>query len=505
MQFSTSLTIRLASVTLAGLTAFAGTARPAAASVRPEAEPSQPSTAASSKALLAKAEKNGEVPVIVELRVGESRPSLANLVKHAAETNAARGKLLKELGRDASSVADFGELPIVAISATPRELAILGKSGQVRSVHEDREIALDVPAQDGKAIKVGKAHPVKDASVHDGAGTAGTTPRGAALNEQLPQFWDWWQIGVDKAQAAGRTGTGQVVAVLDSGVDRNHKWLIGDVLREACYSSRTPGAVAGDCPNLKSAQTGTGAAAPCAWQGCAHGTHVSHTATGYYGVASGARLIAVQIFHYTATGPRTWESDYIRGLKFVYDLRATYAIAAVNLSIGAGKFTGYCDNKTQDGSTDPTYVTGWINALSAVNIATVAASGNDDYSNAVGYPACISGAISVGNTTLDAAGYDAVLGYTQGGSNSNATLDLLAPGTDICSAVPGNLYECHWFGTSMAAPHVAGAIAVLKQKRPGATVSQLLNALTNSGPTVYDQRNGISRIRINVNTALSKI
>jgi subtilisin family serine protease len=145
------------------------------------------------------------------------------------------------------------------------------------------------------------------------------------------------------------------------------------------------------------------------------------------------------------------------------------------------------------------------------------ASGNNDYTNAVSAPACISTAISVGNTTLTAAsgGTDAVFGYaTNAGSNSNATLDLLAPGTDICSAVPKVLdsdgsadgWQCGWIGTSMAAPQVAGALAILTQKRPTATVDQMVAALARSGSTggvaVYDSRNGVTRTRINIANAV---
>ena len=57
----------------------------------------------------------------------------------------------------------------------------------------------------------------------------------------------------------------------------------------------------------------------------------------------------------------------------------------------------------------------------------------------------------------------------------------------------------------MAAPHVAGAIAVLKQLRPGATVAQLLSALQRSGVGVYDSRNRITVTRIDVYRALSYI
>ncbi len=87
--------------------------------------------------------------------------------------------------------------------------------------------------------------------------------------------------------------------------------------------------------------------------------------------------------------------------------------------------------------------------------------------------------------------FDAVFGGGDNGSNTATTLDLLAPGTDICSAVPKTLdndgtadgWSCGWIGTSMAAPHVAGALAILTQKWPSATVDQLVHALQRSGST----------------------
>jgi subtilisin family serine protease len=290
--------------------------------------------------------------------------------------------------------------------------------------------------------------------------------------------------------------------------------LAGKVVSEACFATNANGT--GACPNGSTQQYGVGAAAPCRFSyDCAHGTHTAHTAAGAYGVASGASIVAVQIFHCCGgTGrPTYFESDLVWALSYVYSLRSTYRIPAVNMSIGGGLYSGYCDNVSVDGTADPSYVTGWLNALRNVGIAPVVATGNNNSSTQMGSPGCITTAVSVGNTTLDPSSNDAVFAGVAGGSNSNSTLDLLAPGTDICSAVPVSLetdgnadgIECGWIGTSMAAPHVAGAMAVLRQRKPLASVDQLQYALASGGTTVFDSRNGVSRSRINVWAALARI
>jgi subtilisin family serine protease len=460
------------------------------------------------KDLRDKAARQGSVPLIVELNVG-APPSAESVETHRSASAHARAALHKELGGgQLPGWTDAGDLPFVTFHGNERQLERLERSSLVRSVREDLELAIGIEEQELASVPVHTTSvPSAEIATADGAETAGTSSRGASQADQLPAWWDYYRIGTDRARAAGWTGSGQTVAVIDMGVERTHSWLSGDVVVEACFATRTLGASGGDCPNGAATQYGTGSARPCPWTGCDHGTHVAHTAAGYWGIGSGANIIALQTFHWTSQGPRTWESDYIKALAYVYSLRNSYRIAAVNMSIGGSGWTGYCDNTAGDDSTlsNPTYLTGWINALSAANIATVISSGNNDYYNALGHPSCISGAISVGNTTLDASGYEAVLGYTTYGSNSNSTLDLLAPGTDICSAVPGNGVDCTKYGTSMAAPHVAGAIAVLKQFRPSATVAQVLSALQRSGVGIYDSRNGVTVTRIDVYRALSYI
>ncbi|WP_162176309.1 S8 family serine peptidase [Candidatus Magnetobacterium casense] len=85
-------------------------------------------------------------------------------------------------------------------------------------------------------------------------------------------------------------------------------------------------------------------------------------------------------------------------------------------------------------------------------------------------------------------------------SNSAGFLSLLAPGSSINSSVPGGGYDT-WNGTSMAAPHVAGAWVILKQLTPSATVTDILNILVSTGVTITDARNGISKPRIQIDRA----
>jgi len=218
-------------------------------------------------------------------------------------------------------------------------------------------------------------------------------------------------------------------------------------------------------------------------------------------VAKSANLIAVQVFSRfdstawcggSAPCALTWSSDQILGLQRVYALRGTYNIDAVNMSLGGGS---YASQTTCD--TDNAAVKAAIDNLRSVNIATVIASGNSGYTTSMGAPGCISSAVSVG-ATLDTV--DSVDSY----SNSVSYLNLLAPGSGITSAVPSSSYST-WNGTSMATPHVAGAWAILRQKAPTATVSEVLAALTSSGVAVTDSRNSVVKPRINLPAALTAL
>jgi hypothetical protein len=314
-----------------------------------------------------------------------------------------------------------------------------------------------------------------------------------ALNESVPA------IGGDTLWSLGYTGLGQAVAILDSGTDGSHPALAGKVIAEACFSTNNALATS-LCPGGGSREVGPGTGVPCQGiSGCSHGTHVAGIAGGddgtYRGVAPDAMLVPIQVFSgfedtSTCGGASrcvlTYYSDVLLALDWLYDQRDRYAIASANLSLGGGRHSGSCD------SVYPALAS-LIDQLRTTGIATVVASGNDGYSDAMSFPACISSAISVGAVTAA----DGVAGF----SSSSDQLDLLAPGTGITSTVPDGGFR-NWNGTSMATPHVAGGFALLRSAAPLASVDEIMAALVVSGKPITDDRNGVVAPRIQLDEAL---
>jgi hypothetical protein len=147
------------------------------------------------------------------------------------------------------------------------------------------------------------------------------------------------------------------------------------------------------------------------------------------------------------------------------------------MSLGGGNFTAACDADQAARKTA-------IDALIGANIATTIASGNNNVDNAVAAPACISTAVAVGAT-------DNADNVTR---NRGPLLDLFAPGSGIWSAAAGTSFLPKG-GTSMAAPHVAGAWAILRQVYPGASVAEILNVLQTTGvPITYDSGGGTNNV-----------
>jgi subtilisin family serine protease len=314
-------------------------------------------------------------------------------------------------------------------------------------------------------------------------------------------------IQADQAWGAGFDGTGTVIAVLDTGVDASHPFFTGRIIEEACFSTTQAGLSQSYCPNGQDEQTGPGAAAPCGLGDCFHWTHVAGIAAGsgasagqpFSGVAPGARIIPVQVFSQindaascsTGVAPcaAAFTSDVLAGLEYVISRLANYNVVAVNMSLGGGLFETACDDQP---------FKPLIDNLRAANVASVVASGNSGSRWSMSTPACVSTAVSVGSVTKS----NQVSWFT----NVAPGLLLHAPGDSITSSVPGGGFNVA-SGTSMAAPHVAGTWAILRQAKPDATVGALLSALTTTGVPVPDSRFlGVTTVpRIRVFDALSTV
>lgn len=328
------------------------------------------------------------------------------------------------------------------------------------------------------------------------------------LDESIPL------IGANTVWAGGTTGFGYAVAVLDTGSDISHVMFNGKIAGSACFSTTDVASQSTSlCPDGTDEQIGGDAGTNCAVEGtdavdgCLHGTHVASIAVGAQanytttsgtrtiaGVAKGAKLVAIQVFSRiddnSASGcdgkapcALSYNSDQMAGLDYVLTHAVDMSIASANMSLGGGKYTAYCDSNS---------LKSLVDSLRAANVATAIASGNESYTNAISSPSCISTAVTVGSTTKQ----DAVSSF----SNSADMVDLLAPGSQIFGAYPGNR-AVTLSGTSMATPHVAGAFALLRSGFPSATVSEIEDAMKATGKMIVDPRNGIAKPRIRVDLA----
>lgn len=314
------------------------------------------------------------------------------------------------------------------------------------------------------------------------------------------------RIEAHLTRAAGYRGAGKAVAILDSGIANSHPFLAPRITHEWCFGSNIGTGVWSLCPNGAESAGGAGSADACTIStDCDHATHVAGIAAGsaagvsLKGVAPEASLVNVKVFSgyccelvgsVPVNGVLAAENDLIEALDHVYSLRNTHNIAAVNLSAGSTEhYTAHCDNEL---------IKAPIDLLRGANILTVVATGNEN-SSGVTFPSCVSTALAVSSSRND----DTISTF----SNYGALTDLLAPGEDVYSssvslssnAVINFNYETK-SGTSMAAPHVAGAIAVLRAMHPTWSAGTLEYWLMSTGKPITSA-NGVTRRRLDLQEA----
>jgi subtilisin len=270
------------------------------------------------------------------------------------------------------------------------------------------------------------------------------------------------------------------VAIVDTGIDASHPDL-NVVGGHNCSTSN-----------------------PDAWQDDnGHGTHVAGTVgaidngRGVVGVAPGVRLWAVRILRADGSGLISW---YVCGLDWIAAQRdpadpTRPLFEAVNMSVAK---SGSDDRDC--GYTNHDVMHQAICRVVGAGITVVAAAGNNSFDAARLIPASYNEVITVSalaDTDGKPGGLGGALCYSWGSydrddtfadfSNYGHDVDLIAPGKCIWSTLPGNRYG-YLSGTSMATPHVTGAVALYKASRPDATPAQVRAALRALGS--YDWKLG---------------
>ena len=281
------------------------------------------------------------------------------------------------------------------------------------------------------------------------------------------------QIGAPAAYAAGLTGAGVKVAVVDTGIDNDNADVSPKVVAEKNFTAED------STDDL-----------------FGHGTHVASIVAGsgknsggkYKGVAPGAELIDARVLDSTGSGDDT---SVLAGMTWA----AEQGAQVINMSLGAGPTDG----------TDPMALA--VNELTKqYGTLFVIAAGNSGADETVSSPGTADAALTVG--AVDRS--DVLADFSSRGprrGDGAIKPEITAPGVGIVAAqadgtqlgtvvAPGYVALS---GTSMATPHVAGSAALLKQQHPGWTPAQLKSDLVSTAkPTaatpIWSQ--GVGRVDV---------
>lgn len=386
-------------------------------------------------------------PVIIHFKRG------VDLAELAATGRAGRRHMIDELQRDSARVRTL----LAAHGVTPR--ASLWMIGAV-AVTIPRAL-VDELAQ---LPEVARIQP--DVVVH-----IPIEPHGSAA----APGWNLAAIRAPALWATGKRGAGTIVAVLDSGVDVAHPALAATWRSSAGWFD----------PYAQHA-------APFDSDG--HGTQVAGLAVGEIGVAPDARWIAAKI--YDDSGVASLSAIHL-ALQWVLDPDGDPATDdAADVVIASWGYRELVDECFLELEPD-------LAALRAAQIAPVFAAGNTGpYLASSISPANNPSAFAVGAVDEQFAVIDASARGPSACAHSVYPA-LVAPGanvltTDRTLGVPDSYVSVS--GTSFAAPHVAGAMALLRSAHPSATVTQIADALTATAadlaPTGTDTASGFGLIDV---------
>ncbi|QUL99261.1 MAG: S8 family serine peptidase [Candidatus Fermentithermobacillus carboniphilus] len=401
----------------------------------------------------------------------------AAVVRSLRETaSRSQGDLLKAIRELQAAGAvrayqPFWIINAVSVTSTKEAMEALAKIPQVKS------IILDVKRQyiPPNERPTGGS---ESSDINPAGESAGSTPPAGSQSAGAQNVeWNVQHVEAPAVWAMGYRGQGTVVANLDTGVDGTHpalarKW------RGIDPETGQPGELA----IFSWFDPVNGRSFPYDDHG--HGTHTMGTICGsdpegvnQIGVAPDAQWIAVKILDASGSG---YDTDIIAGGQWLVaptdaqgQPHPEYAPDVVNNSWGAGPIQ---DDWFRD----------VVNAWRAAGIFPAFSAGNSGPgAGTIGCPGNYPESFAVGAIDRN----NVLAGFSSRGPSPYGEIkpEVVAPGVGVRSSVPGG-YEGGWSGTSMACPHVAGTVALLRSIDPGITVDQLESLLTQTATPLEDNQ-----------------
>jgi len=320
-----------------------------------------------------------------------------------------------------------------------------------------------------KNLTIEKVPEVQLAVVNEAAAKQGGTLV-KAPSDRTP--WGIQAIYNDSAIASTSGGSGIVVAVLDTGVNRNHPDLSNNVAQCQDFSQMKVAWVDGSCSD-----------------GNGHGTHVSGTVlanggngTGIYGVAPEAKLWSYKVLNDRGSG---YSDDIAAAIRKVADQAAGKKVI-ISMSLGS--------------STKDSLISDAVDYAYGKGVLIVAAAGNDGSAdNTIGYPGALPNVVAVAALeNVQENGTYRIADFSSRG-NSATDGDYLIQERDVEVSAPGRAIESTWkdggyntiSGTSMATPHVSGLAAKIWAANSSWSNAQIRAELQNRAKS-SDIKGGIS-------------